>query len=110
MPGKPLRGREDYVFSPGGAQVVFSVRAAGAGEPWSTNFDLYAVAADGGAPRNQAATAGRGTAIAAAPRVSGVNGAPSGRVARAELQNSVQHLIVAQTGGERGLRKILGRR
>jgi hypothetical protein len=32
-------------------QVAFSVRA-GAGEAWSTNFDIYLVAADGGAPRN----------------------------------------------------------
>jgi dipeptidyl aminopeptidase/acylaminoacyl peptidase len=52
VPGKPFGGREDYAFSPDGAQVVFSVRAAGTAEPWSTNFDLYAVAADGGTPRN----------------------------------------------------------
>jgi dipeptidyl aminopeptidase/acylaminoacyl peptidase len=51
VPGKPFGGREDYVFSPDGAQVVFSVRAM-AGEAWSTNFDLYAVAAEGGTPRD----------------------------------------------------------
>jgi len=52
VPSKPFGGREDYVFSPDGRQVVFSVRIAGKTEPWSTNFDLFAVAADGGAARN----------------------------------------------------------
>jgi dipeptidyl aminopeptidase/acylaminoacyl peptidase len=52
VPGKPFGGREDYAFSPDGKQVVFSVRVAGSTEPWSTNFDLYAVAASGGRPRN----------------------------------------------------------
>ncbi len=52
VPGKPFGGREDYAFSPDGAQVAFSVRAT-AGEPWSTNFDIYEVSADGGVlPRN----------------------------------------------------------
>jgi dipeptidyl aminopeptidase/acylaminoacyl peptidase len=52
VPGKPFGGREDYSFSPDGSQVAFSVRAT-AGEPWSTNFDIYEVPADGGTlPRN----------------------------------------------------------
>jgi dipeptidyl aminopeptidase/acylaminoacyl peptidase len=51
VPSKPFGGREDYAFSPDGAQLVFAVRAA-AGEPWSTNFDLYQVPAEGGTPRN----------------------------------------------------------
>jgi dipeptidyl aminopeptidase/acylaminoacyl peptidase len=51
VPSKPFGGREDYAFSPDGTQVAFSVRAT-AGEPWSTNFDIYAVAAAGGTPRN----------------------------------------------------------
>ncbi len=51
VPSKPFGGREDYAFSPDGAQVAFSVRAI-AGEPWSTNFDIYEVAAEGGTPRN----------------------------------------------------------
>jgi dipeptidyl aminopeptidase/acylaminoacyl peptidase len=52
VPGKPFGGREDYQFSPDGAQVVFAVRGA-VGEPWSTNFDVYMVSADGAAmPRN----------------------------------------------------------
>ncbi len=52
VPGKPFGGREDYAFSPDGKQVVFSARIAGVTEPWSTNFDLYAVAATGGRPRD----------------------------------------------------------
>ncbi|HEY5264533.1 MAG TPA: S9 family peptidase [Steroidobacteraceae bacterium] len=51
VPGKPFGGREDYAFSPDGAQVAFSVRAM-AGEAWSTNFDIYEVSAAGGTPRN----------------------------------------------------------
>jgi len=52
VPGKPFGGREDYAFSPDGAQVAFSVRAS-QGEAWSTNFDIYEIAADGrGSPRN----------------------------------------------------------
>ena len=52
VPGKPFGGREDYAFSPDGTTVAFSV-SAGAGEAWSTNFDIYEVAADGGTlPQN----------------------------------------------------------
>jgi dipeptidyl aminopeptidase/acylaminoacyl peptidase len=52
VPNKPFGGREDYAFSPDGQQVAFSVRSLPVGEPWSTNFDVYAVAAGGGTPRN----------------------------------------------------------
>ena len=52
MPSKPFGGREDYAISPDGRQVAFSVRLGTAGEPWSTNFDIYTVAASGGTPRN----------------------------------------------------------
>jgi dipeptidyl aminopeptidase/acylaminoacyl peptidase len=45
VPGKPFGGREDYAFNPDGTQVAFSVKAA-TGEAWSTNFDIYEVAAD----------------------------------------------------------------
>ena len=48
VPSKPFGGREDYAFSPDGQQVAFSVRAVPVGEPWSTNFDIYTVAAGGG--------------------------------------------------------------
>jgi dipeptidyl aminopeptidase/acylaminoacyl peptidase len=53
VPSKPDGDKSDYAFSPDGASIVFSVRVAGKGEPWSTNFDLYQVSAKGGsAPRN----------------------------------------------------------
>ncbi len=48
-PGKPFGGDEDYSFSPDGQRLVFSARIAGRSEPWSTNFDLYEVPADGSA-------------------------------------------------------------
>jgi len=50
VPSKPFGGSEDYAFSPDGRRVVFSARIAGRSEPWSTNFDLYEVPADGSAP------------------------------------------------------------
>ena len=53
VPSKPFGGDEDYAFSPDGSRIVFSARLADRKESWSTNFDLYEVAADGsGAPRN----------------------------------------------------------
>jgi dipeptidyl aminopeptidase/acylaminoacyl peptidase len=52
VPGKPFGGREDYAFSPDGTKVAFAVRVAPAGEPWSTNFDIYETAAAGGTARN----------------------------------------------------------
>ncbi len=52
VPSKPFGGSEDYAVSPDGQQVAFSVRALPVGEPWSTNFDIYLVAAAGGTPRN----------------------------------------------------------
>ncbi|NBU25746.1 MAG: S9 family peptidase [Gammaproteobacteria bacterium] len=50
VPSKPFGGDEDYAFSPDGARIVFSARLADRSEPWSTNFDLYEVPADGSAP------------------------------------------------------------
>jgi dipeptidyl aminopeptidase/acylaminoacyl peptidase len=47
VPSKPFGGEEDYSFSPDGQRLVFSARLADREEPWSTNFDLYEVAADG---------------------------------------------------------------
>ena len=53
IPGKPFGGDEDFSFSPDGRTVYFSARLAGRTEPWSTNFDVYAVPADGSAiPRD----------------------------------------------------------
>ncbi|WP_374012112.1 prolyl oligopeptidase family serine peptidase [Pseudoxanthomonas koreensis] len=52
IPSKPFGGKEDYAWVPDGSGVVASVRVAGRSEPWSTNFDLYHLPADGGAPVN----------------------------------------------------------
>lgn len=46
-PSKPFGGDGDFAISPDGKTVVFSARVAGVTEPWSTNFDLYAVPLDG---------------------------------------------------------------
>ena len=52
-PSKPDGGDEEFTFSPDGKTLVFSARVAGREEPWSTNFDLYEVPADGSAaPKN----------------------------------------------------------
>ncbi len=53
VPSKPFGGPEEIAFTPDGQGIVFTARMGGAGEAWSTNFDLYRVPLDGhGAPRN----------------------------------------------------------
>ena len=53
VPSKPFGDDSEFAFSPDGNTVYFSVRIAGTSEPWSTNFDVYEVPADGSAnPRN----------------------------------------------------------
>jgi dipeptidyl aminopeptidase/acylaminoacyl peptidase len=53
VPSRPFGDDSEYAFSPDGATVYFDVRIAGSTEPWSTNFDVYSVAADGSAaPKN----------------------------------------------------------
>ncbi len=57
VPSKPFGDETEFAFSPDGNTVYFDVRLAGRSEPWSTNFDIYAVPADGsGAPRNLTAS------------------------------------------------------
>jgi len=52
-PSRPFGGSEEYTFTPDGAGVVFTAKDAGREEAWSTNFDLFLVAADGSTrPRN----------------------------------------------------------
>jgi len=41
VPSKPFGDESDFTFTPDGGAVVFSGRAAGKSEPWSTNFDLF---------------------------------------------------------------------
>ena len=53
VPSKPFGDDSEYAFSPDGGTVYFDARIAGKTEPWSTNFDVYSVAADGsGEPKN----------------------------------------------------------
>jgi dipeptidyl aminopeptidase/acylaminoacyl peptidase len=53
VPSKPFGGDEEYTFNPAGTALVFTARVAGRTEPWSTNFDLFEVPADGsGEPKN----------------------------------------------------------
>ncbi len=53
VPSKPFGDDTEYSFSPDGDTVYFDVRIAGTTEPWSTNFDIYSVPADGSAlPKN----------------------------------------------------------
>jgi dipeptidyl aminopeptidase/acylaminoacyl peptidase len=57
VPSKPFGDASEFAFSPDGRTVYFDVRIAGTSEPWSTNFDLYKVPADGSAaPVNLTAT------------------------------------------------------
>ena len=53
VPSKPFGDDSEFSFSPDGNTVYFNVRIAGDSEPWSTNFDVYKVVADGSAaPQN----------------------------------------------------------
>jgi dipeptidyl aminopeptidase/acylaminoacyl peptidase len=53
VPSKPFGGDDEFSFSPDGQTVYFDARIAGNSEPWSTNFDVYSVPADGSAaPKN----------------------------------------------------------
>jgi dipeptidyl aminopeptidase/acylaminoacyl peptidase len=49
VPSKPFGDDGEYAFSPDGNTVYFDVRIAGKSEPWSTNFDIYSVPANGSA-------------------------------------------------------------
>ena len=50
VPSKPFGDDGEYRFAPDGNTVYFDVRIAGKTEPWSTNFDIYSMPADGSAP------------------------------------------------------------
>jgi len=53
VPSKPFGDDTEFAFAPDGKTVYFDVRIAGNSEPWSTNFDVYSVPADGSsAPKN----------------------------------------------------------
>lgn len=50
VPSLPFGGTEEVAFTRDGREVLFSARVSGKTEPWSTNFDLYAVPVDGSKP------------------------------------------------------------
>ncbi|GLQ93209.1 alpha/beta hydrolase family protein [Dyella acidisoli] len=53
IPSKPFGDDSEFAFSPDGNTVYFDARIAGNSEPWSTNFDLFKVPADGSSvPQN----------------------------------------------------------
>ncbi|MBB1088080.1 S9 family peptidase [Lysobacter sp. SG-8] len=53
VPSRPFGDSSEYTWSPDGQTLVMSARLANGEEPWSTNFDLYQVNADGsGTARN----------------------------------------------------------
>ena len=52
IPSKPFGDLGDFAWSPDGKQVAMSVRQANREEPWSTNFDIWLVNADGSGARN----------------------------------------------------------
>ena len=53
VPSKPFGDDSEYTWSPDGSSLVLSARSANREEPWSTNFDLFQVNADGtGAAKN----------------------------------------------------------
>ncbi len=52
IPSKPFGDLSDFAWSADGKQVAMSVRQANREEPWSTNFDIWLVNADGSGSRN----------------------------------------------------------
>jgi dipeptidyl aminopeptidase/acylaminoacyl peptidase len=50
IPSKPFGDSSEYTWAPDGQSLVLSARTADRTEPWSTNFDLYRVSADGSGP------------------------------------------------------------
>jgi dipeptidyl aminopeptidase/acylaminoacyl peptidase len=52
IPSKPFGDLSDFAWSADGQQVAMSVRASDRSEPWSTNFDIWLVNADGTGARN----------------------------------------------------------
>ena len=52
IPSKPFGDLGDFAWSADGKQVAMSVRQSNREEPWSTNFDIWLVNADGSAARN----------------------------------------------------------
>ncbi|MGH8403317.1 MAG: S9 family peptidase, partial [Gammaproteobacteria bacterium] len=47
VPSKPEGDDSEYAISPDGRTVYFDAKTGGSSEAWTTNFDIYSVAADG---------------------------------------------------------------
>jgi dipeptidyl aminopeptidase/acylaminoacyl peptidase len=60
-PGKPFGGGEDLAWSADGRTLFFTLREGGRTEPNSTNLDIYAVPAEGGAAPTNLTAANRAT-------------------------------------------------
>ena len=53
VPSRPFGDSSEYAWAPDGKTLVVSARKSDRTEPWSTNFDLFQVSADGsGAAKN----------------------------------------------------------
>lgn len=53
VPSKPFGGAEEFTWAPDGKGLIVTAKVVGREEAWSTDFDLYHVAADGsGTPKN----------------------------------------------------------
>ncbi len=50
VPAKPFGDSSEIAFTPDGKGLVFGARDAGAGEPWSTDFNLWYAPIDGSSP------------------------------------------------------------
>ena len=50
VPSRPFGGPEEISFTPDGRSLVFTAKVVGTTEAWSTDFDLWLVAADGSSP------------------------------------------------------------
>lgn len=55
VPTMPFGDAQDYSLAPDGT-LIFTARAGGREEPWSTNFDLWRVPASGSPPQNLTAS------------------------------------------------------
>ena len=56
IPSKPFGDLSDLAWSADGRKLAMSVRSNDRGEPWSTNFDIWMVNADGSGARNLTAS------------------------------------------------------
>jgi dipeptidyl aminopeptidase/acylaminoacyl peptidase len=64
VPSKPFGGAEEIAWTPDGTGLVFTAREGSPEEPWSTDFDLYFVQADGSYVQADGSTPADGSADA----------------------------------------------